>query len=114
MDFKSKIQKIFHTDKWWGKIFFVITIYVLYWFLFYGTWILVPENYLPDYSGSINTYPFLYTFVIIPIVGFLIPIICKKQLNIKISILYSILLTLVSFVLFIYIELIRSASHWLS
>jgi hypothetical protein len=79
----QKIRNIFHTDKWWGKTIFVVLIYALYWCVFYGSWLLIPDQH-PDNNTEIGGILFLvYLFVITPLISFLIPHYIKKLFQIN-------------------------------
>ncbi len=110
----QKLQKTFHTDKWWGKTIFIILTYVLYWCIFYGSWFLIPYdsfNKNTDISGILFL---IYSFIIIPILSFFIPYFIKKILNINKIFLYilHIFLILLSVWFFIHVSLIIAFKHF--
>src|ERR1035437_10698745 len=87
---KDKINKIFHTDKWWGKTIFIILTYALFWFIFYGSWFLIPQEFFNN-DNNLNVVLFLfYIFIIVPILSFYIPKFIKKLFLINKIILYSL------------------------
>lgn len=66
----QKIQKLFHTDKWWGKTIFIISLYVLYWFIFYFL-LFFTAWFLGEFLGGwfillYVLFMILFSFVFIP------------------------------------------------
>lgn len=60
----SKLQKFFRTDKWWGKLIFILLVYLFFWFLFYGVWLGVTSTfsgYEYDVYGSFLSIGFFYS-----------------------------------------------------
>ena len=89
------IQKTFHTDKWWGKTIFIVLIYLLYWCIFYGSTLLIPNsNSNTDFNAIL---PFLYIFIIVPIISFLVPLIILKIFKINKVFLYILHIVLIVF-----------------
>lgn len=76
------IQKIFHTDKWWGKTVLIILTYAIFWFISYGVWVfeLIPQ---PRDLRINDWIPFVYFFVFIPILSFKIASYIRKITQIK-------------------------------
>lgn len=90
----QRIQKFFHTDKWWGRVVFIVSLYILFilvWFnflmphifdgykvlfnfeefgIFYSVSLLFSIFQVFSYPAAIFD-PLLYFFSIIPILGFL-------------------------------------------
>ena len=111
----SFIQKFFHTDKWWGKTIFFISIYILYWCVFYGSWFLIPYDYFYNRNIEINQLVFLFFFCAFsPLISFFIPFLIKKLFSINKFLLYflHIILILISLALFLHIGLIIAFSHF--
>ena len=75
----QKLQKFFHTDKWWGKTIFIVLTYVFYWCIFYGSTLLIPYS---SYNTDFDTIlPFIYIFILVPIISFFIPFLIRKIIN---------------------------------
>ena len=91
----EKLRKTFHTDKWWGKTIFIVLIYILYWCIFYGSTLLIPNS---NSNTDINAVlPFLYIFIIVPIISFLVPFIILKTIKISKIFLYILHVLLIIF-----------------
>ncbi len=111
----NSIQKLFHTDRWWGKTILTAFAYTLYWGVFYGSWFLIPYNFFYDRNIIINPYLFIGVFaLIIPAISFLIPKFFKKVFTINYTFLYCmhVFLILLSLILFVYVGLNLAFSHF--
>lgn len=112
----EKIQKTFHTDKWWGKTIFIILIYPIFWCIFYGSWFLLPDELFLERNSSsyqsLRIFVLLLIFILIPILSFFIPYIIKKTFKINKVFLYILHIVLVIFSvgLFVILSLV-SALH---
>lgn len=105
------IQNTFHTDKWWGKTIFVALIYIIYWWIFYGIWFLIPERFF-DHNSNLSGLLFLiYLCVLVPIVSFFIPHFIKKVFSTRHFYLLHILLIILGLVLFLALAAISAFSH---
>jgi hypothetical protein len=100
----SWIQKTFHTDKWWGKIIFVVSLYIIYWTLCY---LVVPFIILAIQGYNFGgVFFFVFLFLIAPLLSFEIPIIIKRSFVINKFFLYighvflAIIVPFVSMLLF--------------
>jgi len=106
----EKIQKLFHTDRWWGKVLFVSVLYLIFWFLFYYVIFL----FFGLMSGSdIGGALFLiYIFILIPFFSLYIPKIILKTFKVNKLFLYIFhsCLILISFVSYIYIVFLLTFS----
>jgi len=107
MTFTQKLQKLFHTDKWWGKMFLSLVIYIIYILIGY---ILIPffiiliQNF--NFGGLIF---FLLLFIIIPIFSYYIPKFISKIFKVNKILLYFFH-TIIIIIPFIFIFLILSNS----
>jgi len=101
-----RLQKIFHTDKWWGKIILMLFFYLV--FLFFGYWIwflfswiecLDCESYLMDLVSPV------YFFVVLPVLSFILVYKIRDKFNLGIDklILFIINLIIVLINLFLFI-----------
>ena len=107
----SWIQNFFHTDKWWGKTIFVILTYVLYWCVFYGSLLFIPNS---DYNTELNTsLPFIFVLIIVPVISFFVPKFIKKVFYINKTFLYSLHLffVLLSIIIFFIVAITSAFSH---
>ena len=97
----QSIQNFFQTEKWWGKVIFIIVTYVLYWCIFYWSLFLIPESFFETYKipGLVTLF---YAIIFIPALSFLIPHFLKKILTINTVLLYVLhtFLVLLSILLF--------------
>ena len=111
-----KIKEKFHTDKWWGKVFFMVLFYFILWMVFYGTWVIIYYfNYSSDGSDFLTFIYGLYIFLLIPFINIkYISKFIKKVFDIKNVTLYilQVFYSLVSIFLFLLIILIIALSHW--
>ena len=82
----EKLQKIFHTDKWWGKSIFIIVFYFVFWCIFYGSLVLINNSWQQadfDIYGDFMSISLFFLFILVPISTlFIFPKIFKK-INIK-------------------------------
>lgn len=101
MDKIQKIQKFFCTDKWWGKVLFIIVSYLLFWFMSYGIWMF---NIIPDTLNLLSSdlISFIYFFILIPAISFYFAFLCKKVVNTIYLYIFNIIYILISLLLFLF------------
>ena len=91
----TKLQKLFHTDKWWGKTLFMVCFYIV--FLFFGYWIwfleIIPECINCDSSVMYIVSP-LYFFIILPILSFVLVFFLNKKFYFNIKKILLIIINL--------------------
>lgn len=112
---KDKINKIFHTDRWWGKTIFILLSYLLFWCTFYGSWLLIPYNDHPVREINLPEWTlFLYSLILVPYISFIIPRTIKKIFLINNIFLYSlhIILILISVISFLALFILSALSHF--
>jgi len=110
----QSIRNFFHTDKWWGRIITIILVYIFYWSIFYGAWLIIPNQH-PDNNTDFWSNVFLvYIFIIVPLISFYIPHFIKKLFNINNIFLYClhIFLIILSAGLFFVIAAISALSNF--
>lgn len=106
----NKIKNLFHADKWWGKTIFIVLMYLLFWCLFYGVWLVVTfslDNYEYDvYRIPLSVFSFLL-HIVLPIISFFVfPKFLKNNLGIKYSYLINTIAVFLSILVFIFFEII--------
>lgn len=74
---KNKINKIFHTDRWWGKTIFIILIYIIFWLVFYGGLFLIPDDFFNNYIPGFITL--FYVIIFLPSISFFLIKLFKKM-----------------------------------
>ncbi len=105
-------------ETWFGKTVYIISIYVIYWVVFYGSWFLMPEEWFREYDSEFFTVKsnliFILLFLIIPILSFFIPhcISRKVQINKKLLYFIHIVLIILSILLFLHIGLTIAFKNW--
>ena len=78
------IQKIFHTDKWWGRTIFITLTYTVFWCVFYGVWLVIPQRWYDSAENPALEWVFIfYLFIFVPWFSFKIPRFFMKNLIIK-------------------------------
>jgi len=101
----QKLQKIFHKDKVRGRIFLLVSFYLLFFILGYWIWFLIASENFINFNIFIleNSLPSLYFFIILPIVSFIVIFKIKKifGLNINNFFLFIINTILISLNLFL-------------
>ena len=110
----QKLQKLFHTDKWWGKVLLVVILYLLFWGVFYiGLFQIFGSMSGTDLGGFLFI---LYLLIGIPLSSLFIPKIIIKSFKINKTLLYIFhgFIIFSSLLAFLYISLIISARHWFS
>ncbi len=110
----QSIRNFFHTDTWWGKTIFIISLYILYLFLFYiGIPFLIALAHDSNFGGP---FIFIFLFLIAPIMSFFIPVFIIKTFNVKRTILYTLHTIFVFLVPFIFVFIIAflAFSHFSS
>lgn len=107
------IQKLFHTDKWWGKVFFIIITYVIFWFLFYGILLLIPEDTFVGYE-NLSSLLLIYIFVFVPAISLFLISYVRKVVFIKHHYLLNTLLITLSLILFLVLDFYKSTESWFS
>ena len=113
MDFKTRLQKLFHTDKWWGRTIFIILTYAVFWCVFYGV-LFIPARLFGDSSFGQVIF-FSYVFVLVPIISFLLlPRFIKKIFYIKNSFLYILhtIFILISLFLFFFLLITEALKNF--
>jgi hypothetical protein len=101
---KDKINKIFHTDKWWGKTILIFSIYFIFWLIFYGVLFIIPNDFFSNYIPGLVTL--FYVIIIIPAISFYLIKLFKKIFFVNkyfylIHIFYIILSLLLFFIVFL-------------
>lgn len=112
----QSIRNFFHTDKWWGKTIFIALVYVIYWCLFYGSWLLIPNQH-PDNNTDFGSNLFIiYLLIIVPLISFFIPYYIKKVFTMNTVLLYClhIILIILSAGIFLWIAILSAFSHGFS
>ena len=82
------IQKLFHTDRWWGKTMFIVFVYAVYWCVFYGSWLVFPDQHPADNTDAGSNLFLVYLLGIVPLLSFFIPPFIKKVFTINKTGLY--------------------------
>jgi len=106
----QKLQKLFHTDKWWGKVLFSCCFYIIYWFIFYGTWIFISKGWNESdydiYNLPISIFLFIL-FIFLPIISFFFfPKLLKKIAYIKHSYFTNFVFIFLSLIIFYLLEML--------
>ena len=103
----QKIQQVFHTDKWWGKIFLFITFYTIYFTIGYWVWFLIGILEIFNIFILENILPSLYFFIFLPILSFILIFKIRKKFNIKINkvalFFINLVIVLINVSLFVFI-----------
>ncbi len=104
MNYIQKLQKIFHTDKKWGKFLLLISFYLL--FFIFGYWIW----FLPIFSGLenidiqiLNIILTLYFLFFLPIFSFLIVFKIRNNFCFKINKIFMFIINLIVILLNLFI-----------
>ncbi len=103
------------SETWFGKTIYIISIYIIYWFVFYGSWFLIPYDFFYDRGVEINQILFISIYaLLIPILSFFIPYYILKKIQINKKLLYSvhIILIILSVLLFFHIGLTIAFKHF--
>jgi len=103
----QKLQKVFHTDKWWGRSLLIAFLYIIYWIVFYiiiPFIILVIQNF--NFGGIIL---FLFLLILAPMLSFYIPKTLLKIFNGNKYLIYGIHIILIILPIFLYLLLILMA-----
>lgn len=109
---KNKINKIFHTDRWWGKTIFIICIYLAYLivgYIFFPLLISALQGF--NFGGIVM---FLFLFIIIPVFSYYIPSFIIKIFEANKKLLYffhTVFIVLVPFI-FLWIIIALAFSHF--
>jgi hypothetical protein len=108
------IQKTFNTDKWWGKTIVTVLTYVIYWCVFYGSWLIMPKYWFDKNSDFSGILFLIYLFILVPIISFLIPKFFRKTFKINKIFLYifHVFMILLSIALFLFLGIIIAFSHF--
>jgi len=113
MDFKTRLQKLFHTDKWWGKTIFIVLVYAVFWCVFYGLLFLIPDEFFEFYNIP-GFVVLIYALFIIPLLSFFLPRFIKRVFYVKNSFLYiiHIIFILVSLFLFFFLLITEALKNF--
>jgi len=102
----QKLQRIFHTDKWWGSLFMFASFYILYFVLGYWIWFLFPGIGCSDCEFYLMDWIFpLYFFGVLPILSFIFVYKIRNKFNFGINklILFIVNLIIIIINLFLFI-----------
>jgi hypothetical protein len=101
----QRLQKLFHTDKWWGKTVFIIVMHVFYWSVVVSFFRLFPNDFF-DQNYDLGTLIFLaYIFLFIPFSVFFISKFVLLVLKINKILIYILNFTLILLTFFFIILL---------
>jgi len=102
----EKIQKLFYTDRWWGKVLLMTFFYVIFLGFGYWIWIILSNNIecLDCNPFPEGVIPFLYFFILLPILSFVFVFKIKKIFYFKLNfvILFIINLIIIAFNIFLF------------
>ena len=99
------LQKKFHTDRWWGKTLFIVLVYVIFWCVFFGGLLLIPNEYFE--GNNVSSYPVLfYVFAFVPLISFFVPPFIKKMFHFNNIGLYTLHIFLIVLSLFIFVQIV--------
>lgn len=108
----EKIQKLFHTDKWWGKAVFIFLVYLLFFVVFYGTWILITFSFGEYEYYKYNTILFLgllFLYIILPIITFFVfPKFLKKITQTKFPYIINSIFIFLILLVFTFLRIVIS------
>ncbi|ETB64230.1 TPA: hypothetical protein DIC38_00045 [Candidatus Nomurabacteria bacterium] len=111
----QKLQKLFHTDKWWGKALFVACFYLVFLFIGYWLWFLV--FYLNLFNFNIftteNILPSVYFFLILPILSFIFLFKLNYKINLKINKTFLFFINLIIILLNLFLFLLLGVYFFL-
>ena len=74
----EKLQKFFHTDRWLGRVLFVFVSYIIFWCVFYGSWLVMPDSWFEDISKFEYWVFLVYIFIFVPYLSFKLASLFKK------------------------------------
>ena len=83
----QKLQKIFHTDKWWGEMLLIVLFYLVFLFFGYWIWFLIASENFINFNIFIleSLIPSLYFIIILPLVSFIFIFKIKKIFSLRIN-----------------------------
>ena len=90
------LRNFFHTDKWWGKTIFVILTYVVFWCVFYGSWLVIPYDSTVESNDDFIYIFLVYLFFIIPSASLFVVRFLRKTTFIKKLLIYYIIMYMVN------------------
>ncbi|MEK7588602.1 MAG: hypothetical protein AAB438_02170 [Patescibacteria group bacterium] len=90
MSLIEKLRILFHTEKWWGKMLFSVLLYVSFWLVFFGFFLLFPIDVLRNISEKAGKFISIYTLALVPIISFFLPVFIRKVFPIRRIIIYPI------------------------
>lgn len=99
------IQKIFRTEKWWGKTIFMFLIYIFFWFTFYGSWFLMPSKWFNNNTDISGRLFLIFLFIIVPIISFFIPYFFRRIFKINKIFLYILHVFLILLSIWVFIQI---------
>jgi hypothetical protein len=108
MNFIQKIQKVFNTDKWWGRLSVLLFFYSIYFIFGYWFWVLIA------FCGIISSdifvdqwFPSVYFLFVLPILSFMLINKINKKLNLKINKIFlffiNLIIVFINLFLFVFI-----------
>jgi len=87
----------------------VVGVYVLFWCVFYGSQIILPESWALFIAEKAGIFMSVYIFALVPLISFFIPVYVLRHMRAKPWVVYSIhILILIAFlVAYFTISLLR-------
>ena len=111
----QKLQKIFHTDKWWGKILLMISLYLIFFILGYWIWFLLAKCGLINKNIFIDQFiPSVFFLFIIPVMSFFIFIKINKIFELQLKNLLLIIINSLLIIINLIIFMIAIFNNFLS
>lgn len=101
----EKIRNIFRLETLLGRVVFSALIYLLFWWIFYGIWFLLPYSTFDYLVVNFTQKAPYYLFGIVPLISLFIPYFLRKTCRINIivlSLLHIVLLVGSAFLFFFF------------
>ena len=92
---------------WWKKVLLIVGVYVVWWSIFYGSILFIPQDFFKDYNDTLIAKVFVFiawitVFLLAPLSWFYIikKIINKTNINPRFMYIIATLLIIAGFVYF--------------
>jgi hypothetical protein len=92
----QKIKNMFRLDVWWGRVVFMTLLYLVFWWIFFGAWLLIPFSWFSAVVMKVKGVARYYIFGFVPLLSLFIPYIVRKCMSFKRVYLYPLHLILIA------------------
>jgi len=115
MNMIEKIQKLFHVDKWWGRLLFLVVFYFFYLFLGYWLWFLLGYyNFISSGIFINQILPSIFFLFFLPIFSFVLVFKIKNLFCLEINRLPLFFINVIIILLNLFLFILASINFFIT